>query len=463
MNTLKLLLDRDLSPKTLAFFPLDGTPVDFQEMYSKAVAARIRLQKVGVVPGSAVLMADQISAEFYSVVMAVLSLGATVMLVEPFLPLSEIELIVDRIKPKVLVTSWMGRVWGIRAKSIRTIPYWISSQKLCGSGSGGKLIAESVSPEFPGIITFTTGTTGKAKGVVRTHSGLTAQNLAIRNAAQMDQYQKPDLAIFANLVLANLGMGRGTIFVPPRWKKNDLKKIEALPSELQPETLSCGPAFLNQLMKLQRLPKLKSIHVGGALTDCSIFEESFKRFGENTRFIHVYGSSEAEPVAFVDARIAVNESRNRGFVQTLLVGKMIPEIKASQESSGLWVTGPHVCPYYVANDLENSKTKRRDDEGRIWHFMGDRIEQDSEGFWYQGRSFQTKEDFLLEQRVYAFLQNTACFVQRTPDHKLILKGEEVESRGSELLKKFPEIQQVQEVKIKRDRRHRARIDRGASS
>ena len=462
MNTLSLLLERDLPANQLAFFPLNGKPTYFGEMNSKAIASQLKLKKLGVNPGDSVLLADQISGDFYATVMAILAVGATVILVEPFLPVIEIDEIISKLKPKVMIASFLGRAWGMRAKAIRHIPHWISASSLCSGSAIGTLQTENVTPEFPGIITFTSGTTGKSKGVVRTHAGLTAQNKAIQSAAQFEQFKKPDLAIFANLVLANLGMGRGTIFVPPKWKSSDLQKIDSLPADLQPETLSAGPAFFSKFLQEKKLPPLKSIHIGGALTDCSILEEGFLRFPES-RFIHVYGSSEAEPVAHADARTAVLKSRERGFHQALFVGNPVPEVQVENSSEGLWVTGSHVCQYYIGNELENQKTKKRDSSGNVWHFMGDRVEQESQGFWYQGRSFQSPSEFLLEQKLYSFLGSSASFLFKDSQGRLTLSGENLENRRAEIIKNFPEIQKIQQKKIVRDRRHRARIDRGASA
>ena len=53
---------------------------------------------------------------------------------------------------------------------------------------------------------------------------------------------------------------------------------------------------------------LRAIHVGGGLTNCSIFETAFGRF-KDAEFLHLHGSSEAEPVASMGAREAVDRSR----------------------------------------------------------------------------------------------------------------------------------------------------------
>jgi acyl-coenzyme A synthetase/AMP-(fatty) acid ligase len=445
----------------LAFFPLDGTPCTFGELSHMASKARFGLKRRGIGQGDSLVLADSVSAEFYAVVMAALSMGVVIVLVEPFLPLSEIESIVQKLRPKILVASIMGRLWGARSTSIRSIPFWMSAKSLCHESGLEKLIAESLPLDHPGIITFTSGTTSKSKGVIRTHAGLTAQNIAIKNAADFDQFKGPDLAIFANLVLANLGMGRGTIYVSPKWRIKELQRIQDLPFQNQPDTLSSGPAFLEQLLNLEKLPKLKSIHIGGALTDCSTFEKSFERFPQ-ARIIHVYGSSEAEPVAFSDARAAVKLSRERGLMQTLHIGNFIPEIKGQLTSEGLWVTGEHVCRYYFDNPLENQKTKRPDAQGNVWHFMGDRIANDAQGLWYQGRAFQTPESFQLEQEIYSMIGHTNAFLFRDSFGKQVLSGENLDRHRVELLKRYPEIERIQQKKIKRDRRHRARINRESS-
>ena len=177
------------------------------------------------------------------------------------------------------------------------------------------------------------------------------------------------------------------------------------PAELQPETLNCGPAFLLRLFDSAKLSGLKSIHVGGALTDCWIFERGFQHWPE-AHSCHIYGGSEVEPVAIADARIAVEQSRKRGFFQTLYLGRPVEEIKAKVEPQGLWVAGPHVCPEYLGNPEENRLLKKKDSHGVLWHFMGDRIQEDSTGWWYQERSGQSVEDFQLEQTVYQKAQSS---------------------------------------------------------
>jgi len=270
-----------------------------------------------------------------------------------------------------------------------------------------------------------------------------------------------DLCIFANFVLANLASGRPSVIVPPTWRKSHLRRIDHLADELQPRTVSCGPAFLERMLRFARLDRLESIHVGGALTDAALFERAFKKWPE-AHFMHAYGGSEAEPVALIDAREAVRRSRDRGLFQVLCVGKPIDAIEASIEPDTVWITGPHVCRMYVGNDEENFKHKRRDEDGRIWHDMGDRMELRDGAWWYTGRSGQPAEDFHLEQSIYSALGSSRSFVHRASPGSTYLVGENLRAHANLIRARFRAIDRLVTCRIQRDRRHRARIDRRAS-
>jgi acyl-coenzyme A synthetase/AMP-(fatty) acid ligase len=464
MNALTLLMEREIHSQALAFFALGSSPVDFGTLKAAACRAQKALGELGFDSGHSILLADAISAELYAVVMAALGLGGIVILVEPYLPVHELESHVSRIRPSVFVASLLGKAWGARVGAIRRIPHWTSVKRLCSEpGSGLELQVRDVSPDAPGFVSFTTGTTsGRSKGVIRTHRGLVAQNHALRTSAPLESIQGPDLAIFANLTLVNLGMGRGTIFVPPAWKGSHLDLLRDLPRTMAPESLSCGPAFLERMLREGYLPRtLRSVHVGGALTECALFERAFSALPE-ANFIHVYGSSEVEPVSYVDARESVRKSSGRGYVHSLLTGRLTSGLQGRSDGKTFWVSGDHVCEEYLGNETETRSSKMRDESGRLWHAMGDRMSEDSDGLWYQGRSFQKPEDFMLEQRIYPVLGHARAFVFRDAEGKVVLSGENLVKKRHDLLLRFPEISRIQDKKIVRDRRHRARIDREAS-
>jgi olefin beta-lactone synthetase len=140
----------------------------------------------------------------------------------------------------------------------------------------------------------------------------------------------------------------------------------------------------------------------------------------------------------------------------------VPEIAARFEDNTLWVAGPHVSTYYLGDEAANTLHKRRDAEGRIWHNMGDHIIVSESGWWYAGRSSQMYEDFLLEQKIYAFLKCSDSFVSRTGGGKPTLFGNRVHAHKAALQREFPQLSDVCDLTVYRDKRHRARIDRQTS-
>jgi hypothetical protein len=186
--------------------------------------------------------------------------------------------------------------------------------------------------------------------------------------------------------------------------------------------------------------------------------------------MHVYGSSEAEPVATMNAREAVDRSRAAGYYQTVALGRPAKAIEARIELSTTWVSGPHVCPFYIgrSSDVENENrlNKQKDDQGRIWHAMGDRIKVEDGIWWYGGRSSQSANDFAIEQQLAAHLETSKVFTARDEKHGLQVYVDGSESlirKATDFLKAFDlssdQKHEIYSTEIVRDHRHRARIDR----
>jgi acyl-coenzyme A synthetase/AMP-(fatty) acid ligase len=449
-------------PDRPAIWEPSGATVSFAALAQQAAAVQAGLRAAGVGPGDEVLLFGRLGARLYAAVVAILAAGATVLFVEPWMPLPRIAHVVAARRPKAFVADWLGRLWGLRSAAIRAVPRWISLRSLATSG-GADLDVEGVAAEQAGIITFTSGSTGRPKGVVRPHGYLDASLKILDGNLHISRHPGADLCIFANFTLVNLGLGKPTLLLGPDWSERTLRRVAALAGELAPSSLTCGPAFLTALLASGAAPRsLRNIHVGGALTDCALFEQAFAAWPE-ADVEHVYGSTEAEPVAVGSAREAVARSRAAGRHQALWIGRTIPEISARHESDGLWVAGPNVCPAYVMADDADARNKRRDAEGRLWHAMGDRLERDPDGsLWYAGRAAQPASIFALEQALYAAARSSAGFVHARPSGELVLVAERDEA-WAEAARSYPEITQVVPVRrIHRDRRHRARIDRVAT-
>lgn len=440
-----------------------ASSISYGELETRAVSIQQGLVSLGVKTGDPVLVVLGLGFDLYATVVALLALGCPILLVEPWLPVERIEKLVRDVAPRAMVSGLMGRIWGLRTPAIRAIARHLnpSQARARGLTPGSSLHVEQLDPSHLGILTFTSGTTGGTpKGVMRTQGYLLSQLEVFENRMRPSSV---DWCIFANFAIANLGLGGTSLLMPRNWSTEAIRSISQLQSELQPQSLTCGPAFLERVCHSGLpFPSLKEIHVGGALTDCSVFENAFETF-KDAHFTHAYGSTEVEPVALMDAREAVPLSRRRGLLQTLALGRCVPEIRHETREGALWVTGAHVCPRYWGDSPENLTAKRTDPEGRVWHCMGDRIEKDPDGIlWYSGRSSQPAQTFELEQRVYQALGHTRAFVHHDREGKAWLLGEGVVAQEREIRKRFPSLHAIEELRVIRDARHRARIDRQTS-
>lgn len=436
--------------------------ISFKKLSMNAVQAQKVLKRKGLGKGDAILLFESPSPDMYAMVLAMLASGMQLMLVEPWMPLNNINGLIQKIKPKAFMAKSIGKVWGLRSKEIRRIPAWFSSSELksMSVNDGEKIQVEQMDPEDKAILTFTSGTSGNPKGVHRKHRFLIDQADVLKKHLHYDKNPGLDLTVFTNVTLLNLGMGKGSLLMPPKWPNKALKDLDLLPEDYMVDTLAAGPAFLLKLMKSSKAKTLKSFHLGGALADCWIYEKAFQHWPEG-QFHHVYGSSEAEPVALSDLKDAVRKSKDAGFFQTLHLGSPIEDIQLGQTDECLWVAGPHVSPLYEGDEKANQKNKRVDASGLVWHNMGDRIQRREQELWYSGRDFQKREDFELEQKVYSELQHSKCFLHRT-EKELILVGELKKQEAEPILKAHPEIKRFLRAKIMRDKRHQARIDRNKS-
>ena len=501
---------RALHGKTAPSGTSAGEMLTFEGLDLMARRAASLLMRHEVRPGDRILLAVELSYDLYAWVLAATRLGASVLLVEPWLRLADIEKILQSQNPRFFVAHTLGRLWGLRVPGVRRIPHKIDAQTLSHAPARDHETV-AVAADDPCLIAFTSGTTGEPKGLVRSHGYLDAALTVLNKNLHFDTISGADLVIFANFTLANLANGRLSLIMPSRWSTEDIKAVDLLPTEFKPRSVTTGPAYMRALFENSSLSTLRHIHVGGALTSNAFFEQLFVRFPEAT-ITHLYGSSEVEPVAAIDAREAVLKSRARGFFHTLCVGQKIPEVELKQVTpNSLWVSGPHVSPEYLGNSQANLNNKFRDSHGRLWHRMGDHVQACDIGLngqrfsptgdlYYMGRDHQPLNLVLDEQRLYHLLGHDHAFLepdlpedlrpstaaskvspptsptgQTSASYTLYLEpcapglqapslypSREISSLVQRVRSTIPRIRSVFITRITRDKRHRARIDRVAS-
>ena len=442
--------------------------ISYATLYKMAAQAQLFLKAKGFERGDGLLVFAKITPELYGVILGALAQGVVLIFVEPWMPVHLISRVLASMKPKGFVCSPLGRVWGWRVPEIRAINLHFTAEQIVSGAklASAELICNPLTPETKGVVTFTSGTTGLPKGVSRPHGYLVdASRIFHANVSEHGHSDGSDLCIFGNFTLLNLAAGKTTILFPAVPSARDFVDLEQHNDQLLPRSVTCGPAFFRDMVaftsETSRIRKsLADIHVGGAPSDCALWESGFDTF-PNARFTHIYGSSEVEPVALIDAKLAVQLSRIQGFYQNLCVGETVPEIKTRTIAEELWVSGPHVCPEYVSASEAEHLVKQRDSNNNVWHNMGDRVQtlEGTSALWYLGRSSRSLENVLLEQRIFSFLDSSDGFLIDTDRFGKCFVSSSPKAASLRFRNSFEQVKEILVVsKIERDKRHRARID-----
>ena len=311
-------------------------------------------------------MALPVGIDLYAAIAALWRLGSTIVFPEPAMGLKGLRNAVRLTRPGATVTcGWYNllpyavpELWSV-AHKIR-VP---SSAPNCV----GPDILEDVDPEHPALISFTSGSTGLPKGIVRSHQFLDAQNACVRQMLSPDGLHTIDLVAFPVFVIANLGIGATSVL--PSW--NLSRQTEASATEIakliEAQNIARAlvpPSICEVLVRGKKEIKLKTIFTGGG----PIFPDLMIALGDafpQTQVMAVYGSTEAEPISHTwlnEISQADYDAMQSG--KGLLAGRPVPETQLRIIDDEIVVAGDHVNKGY----LDGCGRLRQQDRNR-WRNM----------------------------------------------------------------------------------------------
>ncbi len=268
------------------------------------------------------------------------------------------------------------------------------------------------------MITFTTGSSGTPKGANRTHRFLSAQHEAL---SEVVPYTGSDLDMpaFPIFSLNNLASGVSTLLPAINLAAPSVNDAAAMVNQIIEQKVSCAtlsPAMLNGvsaycLKNSIELPGLRRVVTGGAPISRDNVHD-FKQVAETSEVWVLYGSTEVEPMAHIEAKEMlgqkgdpdseiVEDGVNVGHISDDLEYKFIKigngpvelgkggwsDIEVAEGKVGEFiVTGNHVCRDYYNNPGAFKKAKIMGPEGKVWHRTGDLARKDNDGYlWIVGR------------------------------------------------------------------------------
>ncbi|WP_158266261.1 AMP-binding protein [Allosphingosinicella deserti] len=360
-----------------------GRTTTYVELDRRAAALASAWRARGLKRGDRVLIALPLDADLYAGLAALWRIGAAAVLPEPALGLYGLRHAVAATAPRALLAAGLYRLLPWIAPAVRRIPL-----RLGLGHAAGHADPEDVPPDTPALISFTSGTSGAPKAIVRTHDFLVAQDAAV--APLIDARGRPevDLVAFPVFVIANLGQGITSVL--PNWRLRDPAGAAgaAIRSHAERHGVSrllLSPALAERLAKSGFPSGAHTLFTGGG----PVFPDLVARIAEAApalRTVSVYGSTEAEPIAHVEAsHISAGDWAEMRRGAGLLAGTPSERARVRIVEDEIWVAGGHVVSGYL-DPAHDRSTKVRDDQGITWHKTGDGGRFDEAGrLWLRGR------------------------------------------------------------------------------
>ncbi len=517
MNIIALLDEAALRDPDLAAI-IDGPmgqerSISFADLRAQSMQIAALFAGSGVARGDGVVILVPMSTILYAVIAAALRLGAVPVFIDPEQAEAQLERCRGALPLKAFVGSPMACLLRLLKPALHSIKTafvtqrWFPGTTSLGAAQHLAPFAQTLTDmdDAPAMLSFTSGSTGAAKGLLRTHRLLVAtQDILARHLDLRPG--SVNVASMPALVMNNLGRGV-TSLIPDvdlrrpgaanparianaitRWKAESLLASPALVDHLSENCLASG----------QSLDSLRKVFTGGA----PVFPHTLDRCAQAAplaRIAALYGSTEAEPIALLwrdemsdDDRTAIR--RGAG----LPAGKPVDDIKLAilQDRWGqpiadctedtmraaalpagargeIVVSGRHVSAGYLQGQGD-AETKFRAGQ-TAWHRTGDSGWIDEQNrLWLTGRCAARLGE--VSEAQYPLMVEAAV-----DDHPDLVRAAFVSHRGKRLLvvewKRGANRSKLQELanalawaridrvlslsRIPVDRRHNAKIDYSA--
>ena len=332
MNIAHILQQRARSDGSVVAIEDDTCVLTFAELDRVVAVLTRQLLAAGISVGTRVVVFCPMSATLYTVLSAVWRAGAVAVFVDPSAGARHVESCCARVQPQAFIGVPRAHLLRLMSRSLRYIPALSIDGRapfaglLRTTGVDGPDEVTAVPPDAPALITFTSGSTGVPKAIVRSHGFLRAQHRVLSKELELGSGQR-DLATLPMFVLANLASGATSVIARGDLRHPGRIDADAIARQIlatRPNRLAASPAFVARLCDHRRarhlLSRFERIHMGGA----PVFPALLRRVAAAAPcadVVAVYGSSEAEPIArlrWSEATRADQDAMRRG--AGLLVG-----------------------------------------------------------------------------------------------------------------------------------------------
>lgn len=432
---------------------------------------RLRFQTLNLRPGDKVLIVLPISARLYALIAACFASGIVPIFVDSSISRKGFVRILKQTQPKIIFST--SRLFKFRwvfpfilKQAVPSKLYTLGERTIWSPDfdeipifKKSDLPLVKIHGEQTALITFTSGSTGEPKAADRNHFVTYMQRYI--SSQNWQGHSDMEMTAFPLVVLNNLSAGGQTCLPAMNFTEMDRFSPEPILEQIRRHKIKhliASPAFFNRICHYlqhtgETISEVEQLITGGAPTPIWLQKKIMDGFPNAKGFV-VYGSTEAEPISFIEMKDCIKNEEGKGY----LVGRPIPHIKvkivASQEGESIthWgalapfvegeilLSGPHVIKRYLYDHQDNFRTKVTDSRGHIWHRTGDIGYFDREGrIWLTGRVKQRIEvngvkmgTYPIEHQIENLFAQRASLVELKGHMNLVIQGEREQFLSSDL-------------------------------
>ncbi|SHG01703.1 AMP-binding protein [Streptoalloteichus hindustanus] len=372
-----------------------GTRVTYAQLDAAVRRLAAGLAEAGLAKGDVLALFSPNTVAFPVVLYAASMCGAVVTTVNSLYTVDEIATQLRDCGARFLVTvsPFLDRaVPAARAAGVAEVI-------VCDEAEGHRSVPELMASTAPeprvsidpatdvAVLPYSSGTTGRAKGVMLTHRNIVANMVQTQSAVRLDPGAAvvavlPFFHIYGLATLLNIPLHvGGTVVVLPRF---DLERFLALIQEHRATRVSVAPPIVLALAKHPAVDRydLSSVRIvlsSAAPLDPALASAAAGRVG--CRVIQGYGMTELSPCSHV-----VPDGEENPPAGT--VGKLVANTECrvvdpatgedTEDVGELWIRGPQVMKGYLGRPAETGATVDRDG----WLRTGDLGRVDGDGHFF---------------------------------------------------------------------------------
>ncbi|WP_374125353.1 AMP-binding protein [Leptotrichia hongkongensis] len=332
-------------PDNTALFDLKtGNKITFTQIDTKSDEICNYLVQKGFKKGNKIVVFVPIGIEFYLILTAIFKMGLQAVFIDPYAGIEHINKCCEMISPDGIIGSGKTLLKGFFLKGIRKIGKKINyikmmehSEKLSiyEKNKNQKIIQnEKIDGSTPALISFTSGSTGFPKIIMRTHEFLLGQHNVLEKNLKFEK-ETAVYSSFPIFLLSHMATGTTTFIPDLNWRKpveSDFGNIVKQITENNIQNIILPPAIFENIVKFCKdekimLENVQKVYTGGAPVFYSLMK-NIKEVFANAKIIALYGASEAEPISVLNFEdITEEDIENMKNGDGLLAGKIINEIE----------------------------------------------------------------------------------------------------------------------------------------